>query len=197
MVASMTKGKESAPPAASKCKDATAPEPDKDSAKNPFPNATEGLCPNCLTGADVSAQRLGDRNRTCCSNKTCKSQTYIANWFCVRCSNEANSSKDCHKEVIADCVCYAKSLFRQGKSVLCCPHVSCKGWKAFDKTPVIGSARIACHTCQVRRPTHAWQCFGCNMDMRKCLCDKHEKPAKAQVRKCPAQNTTQSLSRKK
>ena len=158
-------------------------------AKNPFPPGHHGLCPHCFKAADVSGFRMDSRTRIWCNQQECKKRSLVTDWFCVRCSQTANSQRRSVKEVritFNKCVCYAKILSQQGKVIVSCPHVTCSGWKAYEKLPASRDARITCGSCGNKRPVVQWHCFACNMTKDNCICNLPDQSKATSVFKRPA-----------
>jgi hypothetical protein len=156
---------------------------------NPFPQGHHGLCPHCLKAADVSFFRMDSKNRIWCNKPKCKTRSCITSWFCVKCSDKANSQRRSGKDIKIEfdqCMCYAKILSQQGKVIVSCPQVTCPGWSAYDKLPASREARITCGVCGGRRPVVKWHCFTCNMTKDMCICNRAEQSDRSSVRKRPA-----------
>ena len=97
---------------------------------------------------------------------------------------------------VADCMCYATLLCRQGKKVLKCPRIGCHGWKVFEQQSSSDATykvwdptyklTIICNVCGFRGYIPKWTCYQCAMPQSHCFCEIPKTAKTQSARKRPA-----------
>ena len=102
--------------------------------RNPVSAEPVDLCPGCLKHADFSKLSVDWKNRTKCTQNSCKAKSHIMQWLCADCSKKKATQDKARKTgevTLARCLCYSRLLSEREQRILRCPQKDCHGWKDF------------------------------------------------------------------